>query len=139
MKGGVNMSAIIKITSIKNDPAGKDTQSKLNDEWVRIENIGDQPENLSNWILTDWRPSQQHIHKYTIPMVLSNLNTWTLDPGELLFFMTGTGSNKFYAKTDKYPAQFHLFQNSSKFIWNNTGDTACLYNSSGNLVSQLTV
>ncbi len=133
------MSAHIEITYINNDPAGKDTKCKLNDEWVCIKNVGDSSVDLSSWILTDWRPEQKHIHKYTLPTYINFYSTWTLSPDELLFIMTGSGTDKYFEKTDKYSAQFHLYQNRSQFIWNNTGDTACLYDTSGNLVSTLTV
>lgn len=133
------MSAIIKITYIKNDPEGKDTKFKLNDEWVKIENVGDTPINLANWILTDWREDQQHFHRYTIPTYVNGYMPWKLDPKEILFIMTGSGTDKFLEKTNDYPAQFHLYQNSSQFIWNNTGDTACLFDTSNTLISTLTV
>lgn len=132
------MSAIVKINYIHNNPDGKDTKQNLNDEWVLLENKGDESINIVGWKLTDWRPNQQHIHVYTFPTRVDGY-TWTLDPGELIFLMTGSGNDTFIAGDSTHLPQFHLYWNKSWYVWNNTGDTACLYDDGGNLVSQLHV
>jgi hypothetical protein len=133
------MSIDIRITHIKNDPTGRDTTKKLNDEYVVVENFGDTKVTMYNWQLTDWRQGQQHIHKYNFKQYLSNGSTWIFVPGEVIFLFTGSGSDIFIPKTDTQSPQYHLYWNKEWFIWNNTGDTACLYNAEGKLVSQLTV
>jgi hypothetical protein len=133
------MAQEVKIIAIHNDPAGKDTSEKLNDEYVTIKNTGDTRVNMKGWQLTDWRPGQQHIHIYNFPQRLSDNSNWTFDPGEYIFLMTGHGQDVFIPANNGRPPQFHLYWNKDWFVWNNTGDTACLYDSEGKLVSQLTV
>ncbi|WP_024831637.1 lamin tail domain-containing protein [Ruminiclostridium josui] len=132
------MSLEVKITAIHNNPVGKDTKEKLNDEYIVIKNTGDVSVSMDNWQVTDWRPEQKHIHTYTFPPFIDS-STWTLDPGEYIFLMTGKGTNVFIPEKDDKPPQFHFYWNKDWFVWNNTGDTACLYNSSGNLVHSLNV
>ncbi len=133
------MAINVQITGIHNNPAGKDTAEKLNDEYVVVKNLGDQSVNMYGWQLTDWRPGQQHLHIYKFPQRLTDGSLWTLDPGEVIYLMTGTGCDRFYPADGTHPAQFHLFWNKDWFIWNNTGDTACLYDSEGKLVNQFKV
>lgn len=133
------MGSNIQITYIKNDPAGKDTTSKLNEEYIVIKNLGDTIVDMNKWLVTDFRPNQQHIHKYTFSNVLSDKSVWTFDPGEVIFLKTGSGLDVFIPKDDSHPPQFHLYWNSGWFIWNNTGDTACLFDPNGVLISQLKV
>ena len=133
------MGLDIRIVELHNNPAGKDTQEKLNDEYVEIRNMGDTNVNMSGWTLTDWRPGQQHIHTYEFKPKLSNGTFWTFEPGECIFLMTGHGLDAFYPSNNVIPPQFHLYWNKDQFVWNNTGDTACLYNANGRLISQLTV
>lgn len=132
------MSADVKITFINNDPEGKDTQRKLNDEWVKIENKGDTSISLEGWKLTDWRPNQQHIHIFNFPKYIDN-STWQLSPGELIFVMTGSGNNQFIPDTNEYKPQYHLYWNKNWFVWNNTGDTACIYDANNNLINTFSV
>lgn len=133
------MSLDIRITGIHNNPAGKDTPEKLNDEYVIIQNLGTEKVIMKDWQLTDWRNNQQHLHIYTFKEKLSDNKTWSFDPGEYIFLMTGHGLDTFIPANNGKPPQFHLYWNKDWFVWNNTGDTACLYDSTGKLVSQLSV
>jgi len=133
------LSKEIKIINIHNDPAGKDTKEKLNDEYVTIKNTGTESINITGWQLTDWRPNQKHIHVYIFPEYLNENTTWTLDPGELAFIMTGSGADTFVKGSSNNLPQFHFHWNKDWFVWNNTGDTACLYDVNGILLCQLTV
>lgn len=133
------MSIEIKITSIHNNPDGKDTKEKLNDEYVVLKNTGTESINLVGWKITDWRPNQKHIHVYTFPQYISTYSTWTLDPGEFIFLMTGSGTNVFVEGDSSHPPQFHFYWGKDWFVWNNSGDTACLYDTSDTLISTLTV
>lgn len=130
----------IKIINIHNDPNGKDTKEKLNDEYIVIKNNGDSSIDISSWKLTDYRPGQQNIHIYFFPSNTSNTTNLILEPNELVFVMTGTGTNNYISTPSegKLP-QYHLYQNKDWFIWNNDGDTACLYDANGDLVSQKTI
>lgn len=135
----IYLSTNIKITSIHNNPDGKDDTSKLNEEYVVIKNIGNTTVDLQNWVISDWRNGQQYFHKYEFSHFLSNGLSWTFEPGEVIFLFTGYGKDVFVDKSVDYPPQFHLYFNNGWFIWNNTGDTAILYDAYGTIVSQLTV
>lgn len=130
----------IKIIKINKDPQGTDTKEKLNDEYVVIKNTGDSNVDVSNWKLTDYREDQKHIHVYTFPSSVSNTINLVLKPNELIFVMTGHGTDNYISNPSegKLP-QYHLYWNRDWFVWNNDGDTACLYDSDNNLVSSMKV
>lgn len=130
----------VKIIRINNNPTGKDTKEKLNDEYVVIQNQGTTNVDIAGWKLTDYREGQEHIHIYTFPSRTSNTTNLILKPRELVFIMTGTGTNVYISNpSNNGLPQYHLYWNQGWFIWNNDGDTACLYDTDLNLISTLTV
>jgi hypothetical protein len=68
----------IKIVRIHNARAGATDE---NDEWILINNDGDQPWNLSGWMITDQTATQQLVHIYRFPEKTVS-GGWSLDPGE---------------------------------------------------------
>jgi len=78
---------------------------------VVIKNYGPDPVNLKGWKLKD-----RAGHTFVFPDV-------TLQPGESVYVYSGSGTN-----TD------HKLHWGYGAIWNNDGDTAYLYDSSGRLV-----
>ncbi|WP_102400276.1 lamin tail domain-containing protein [Haloimpatiens massiliensis] len=130
----------VKIIKINKDPQGTDTKEKLNDEYVVIKNTGDSNVDVSSWKLTDYREGQKHIHVYTFPSSVSNTTDLVLKPNELIFVMTGHGTDWYNSQpSNNALPQYHLYWNKDWFVWNNDGDTACLYDSDNNLVSSMTV
>lgn len=102
--------ANVRIDYIMYDPPGDDVQN----EFVRIENIGGTAANMTNWTLRD-----ESAHVYTFP-------SFTLAPGAQVQVWTRSGVNN----------SSNLFWGSNQAIWNNAGDTAFLRNVSGTLISQ---
>ena len=100
--------ADVEITYIDYNPPGDDVQG----EYVRIENSGSSPADMTNWTLRD-----EANHTYTFP-------TFTLNGGASVQVWTKGGTD---TATD-------LYWGSGSAIWNNTGDTAYLRDSEGNLV-----
>lgn len=136
------MARNIRIINIKNNPPGPDDEKKLNQEYVVLENQGDTKEKISGWKLIDRTPKMFKRHTYEFPEKV-NGKTYTLAPGELAYIMTGSGEDEFKpvnSPNDKEKrAHFDFFQNSNWFIWNNSGDTAELHDTNGNLVASLSV
>lgn len=85
----------------------------LSDEWVKIKNTGSSSVSLQGWTIVD----DGDKHTYTFP-------SFTLDAGATVTLHTEAGSN---SATD-------LYWGSGRPVWNNDGDTARLYDSTGNLV-----
>lgn len=88
----------------------------LRDEWVEIANRGSSPVSLKGWKIED----EGSKHTYTFP-------SCTLDPQATVTLYTGKGTN----------TATEIYWGSGSPIWNNDGDTAYLYDDSGNLVAAL--
>ena len=131
--------ADIEITSIHNNPAGPDTASKLDDEYIVIQNKSNTKYNLVGWIVSDRTPTGKETHLFHFPETIDNGKTWTLDPGEYIFLMTGKGTNKFIPKDNSHPPQFHFYMQREWFVWNNPGDTAFLRLPNGEFVHWMKV
>ncbi len=117
--------AAVEITEIHNNPVGIDLPSKLNDEYIVIENKSSQRHIMANWIVSDRTQTGEEKHVFTFPSHISGV-TWALDPGELIFLMTGKGTNTFVPRSGTHKPQFHFYMQREWFIWNNSGDTAYL-------------
>ena len=104
----------IQINEIYYNSPGTDTgsNSSLNAEWVRLYNTSSSKITLTNWTLRD---TAGHIFKF---------GTYTIGAHSYVKVHTGHGSSN---QTDRY-------WNMNWYIWNNTGDTAMLRDSSGGAV-----
>jgi Lamin Tail Domain len=104
----------IQINEIYYNSPGRDTgsNSSLNAEWVRLYNTSSSKISLTNWTLRD---SAGHIFKF---------GTYTLGSHSYVKIHTGHGT----------PTQTDRYWNRNWYIWNNTGDTATLRDSSGGTV-----
>jgi hypothetical protein len=88
----------------------------LKDEWVKVTNKGSSPVLLTGWRIED----DGSKHTYTFP-------SYTLNSGSTTVVYTGKGMD----------SATELYWGSGNPIWNNDGDTAYLFDSSGKLVSTL--
>ncbi len=128
--------ANVEITQIYNNPSGRDSLDK---EYIVIKNTTrDQKISMKGWIVSDMTPTGKDTHLFYFPEVV-NSGFWTLDPGEVIFLMTGSGTNKFLAGTQEYPPQFHFYMQRAAFVWNNPGDTAYLRLPNGEFVHWMKV
>ncbi len=100
----------VRIVYIHYDAPGNDWNNP-NGEYVVIKNYGPNPVNLEGWKLKD-----KAGHTFTFPDI-------TLQPGESVYVYSGSGVN----------TENKLYWGDGT-IWNNDGDTAYLYDSSGVLV-----
>ncbi len=103
-------TADVRINYVHYDAYGNDHYN-LNDEYVVLKNYGDSV-NLFGWTLMD-----EAGHYYVFPNIV-------LESGATVKIHSGCGVD---TSTD-------LYWCSDWAIWNNNGDTAFLYDSSGNLV-----
>ncbi|NJE46503.1 hypothetical protein E3E35_03545 [Thermococcus sp. GR7] len=107
-----NGTSKIVIYYVHYDAMGWD-HSNLNDEYVVIANLGCLDENLGEWRLMDEKG-----HTYIFP------SGFILKAGKTVTVHTGSGTD---TDTD-------LYWGEKRAVWNNDGDTAYLYDASGNLV-----
>ena len=109
--GLADAASCVKIYKIYYDSPGSDTGSNtsLNGEWIQLKNICTTGKSLGGFKIVD-----ASSHWYTF-------GTYTLRAGAIVKIHTGSGTN---TSTDRY-------QNRGWYVWNNTSDTAYLYNSSG--------
>jgi competence protein ComEC len=106
--------ARIAISEIHADAAGDDREN-LADEYVVVTNRGDEPVDLSGWVLTDESGA-----RYTFPDVV-------LDPGASVTVRTGQGVD---TDTD-------LYWGAGRPVWNNDGDTVTLLRPDGGTVTEV--
>ncbi|MCP3974968.1 MAG: hypothetical protein GY720_10795 [bacterium] len=106
----------VTVADIEYDPAGRDWENKA-DEWVTIRNNGEEPIELSDWILRDESSS----HRYEFPA------GEVLDAGGELRIRTGCGNDggddRFWCADDA--------------VWSNGGDTVILQTASGTVVARV--
>lgn len=115
--GGV--SGPLKITTVHAD-AGGDDRKNPNGEYVRICNVSPRSVELSGFAIQD----KSH-HRYVFP-------TGTLQPGYTALVLSSPG------KTTVRHGQYRFHWNAGA-VWNNTGDTAFLFDPSGILIDTLPV
>lgn len=102
----------VRISHITYNPPGDDSVG----EFVRIVNDGATAVNMSGWMLQD---DARTPHVYTFP-------AFTLAPGAFVQVWTGAGQDD----------DANLYWAFGFAIWNNDGDVATLFTSSGEMVSQ---
>jgi hypothetical protein len=105
----------IQITKVYYNSPGSDTGSNtsLNAEWVRLTNKRSYSINLKYWTVRD-----KTGYKYTFS------SDFRLRPGYHVYIHSGKGTN----------TSSHRYWGRSWYVWNNTGDTAYLRNSSSTLI-----
>lgn len=104
----------VVISAINFDAPGKDNDNK-NGEWVRLEHKGSGRLGLGGWRLEDEGPN----HVYHFPAAFS------LGPGAEVTIYTGCGTDS--------PVELYWCKSGSA-VWNNSGDTASLFDDTGALV-----
>ncbi|NHN48648.1 MBL fold metallo-hydrolase [Halostella sp. JP-L12] len=102
----------VRIAEINADAAGDDWEN-LNDEYVVLENAGDETLDLSGWTISDGSGET-----YRIPDGVA------LDPGETVTVHSGDGTD---SETD-------LYWDAGRPVWNNGGDTVTIRNDEGERV-----
>jgi len=105
-----------EIAEINADAEGDDREN-LNDEYVTFENTGEQPLDISGWVLEDTAD-----HSYTFP------NGVTVDPQATITVRTGSGTN----------TNTELYWDSGSPIWNNNGDTIIVRTADGDTILEET-
>jgi len=100
------------LTPTETDHAVRISDLHLADEWVKITNSGTSPVTVTGWKITD----DDVKHTYIFP-------PFTLSSGATVTLHTGDGTD---TATELYWG--------GRYVWNNDGDTARLYDSNGNLI-----
>ena len=140
--GGCHVPRDLRVVRIQNELDGASPQVRLNLEYVVIANLGTTKENVAGWTLEGRTAAGERRHRYRFPLVVAG-RAYTLDPGELIYVVTGTGVDQFRpANTQGDPESrphFDFHQNLSWSVWGNGGDIAALYDSHDLLVAEATV
>lgn len=123
MKKSILFLAIFLFSSIliAKDSDIKIIELSLKDEYVLIQNTGSENIDMSGWTLTD----RHEKHTYT-------LYDFTLPVGRVLQMQSG--DKRFRIGKLKEADYYKLW--TKRNVWNNTGDTAFLYDDKENLVAK---
>jgi micrococcal nuclease len=105
--------AALAIVEVHADAEGNDNEN-LNDEYVVLENRGNESRDLTGWTVRD-----EAGHAYTVGNV-------TLDPDERVTLHTGTGTD----------TAMDLYWGRSQAVWNNGGDTVTVRDAAGAVVAE---
>jgi micrococcal nuclease len=103
----------VRVVEVNADAPGDDNEN-LGEEYVVLENTGEEPLDLSGWTVSD-----EAAHTYTFGDV-------TLDPGERVTLHTGSG-------TDSGES---VYWGRSGAVWNNDGDTVTVRDADGDVVAR---
>jgi hypothetical protein len=111
---GASAAPAVKISYVYFDSPGSDsgTNTSLNAEYVRIKNVSSTNKSIAGWTLRD-----KTGYTYRFP-------TFTLKAGATVTVHTGKGT----------ASSTHRYYNRTWYVWNNSGDTAYLKDSSGKTV-----
>ncbi len=120
----------VAVKHISYNPQGKDTPDKLNQEYVVLENMGDDAVNLAGWKLMDNTRTGERRHTYTFPEKV------ILQPRDEVVLHTGSGKD--YDTRERQPI-WNLYWGKHAFVWNDEGDTATLLDDQGKEVDSLQV
>lgn len=120
----------VTINRIHYNPPGKDVPAKLNQEYIIVENKGDEKVSLAGWMLLDKTGTGKRRHVYTFPKNVSILQR------EQIYLYTGRGKNSF---SKGKPPRWNIYWGRRRFVWNNEGDLATLLDNNGNVVDSLQV
>jgi micrococcal nuclease len=112
---GIPSDAEVRIVDIRYDAPGNDNEN-LNEEWVDLENQGNDTVALTGWVVKDETAS----HRFNFP------SDFTLDGGAEVRIFTGCGTD----------SGTELFWCSGRAVWNNDGDTAFLLDVNGNIADE---
>jgi endonuclease YncB( thermonuclease family) len=110
------VDAIIRITEVEYDPAGRDWQNKT-EEWIVVRNAGDAATDMTGWILRD----ESSTHRYEFP------DGVTLDPDHELRIRTGCGDDR----------RDDLYWCADDAVWSNGGDTVVLQTGAGTVIDRV--
>jgi endonuclease YncB( thermonuclease family) len=110
-------ASCIKILKIFADALGDDNKNK-NGEWIEIKNSCENDINLDSWLLKDNSASNKYVFK-----------NFTLKSGKTVKIYSGCG-------IDSATELFWQCPEGKYAIWNNSGDSAFLYDNLGNLVDK---
>lgn len=110
--GSQTSDSALEIAEIHEDATGEEAEN-LNDEYVTFRNAGDEPLDLSGWLVAD-----DADHEYRVP------SGFTLDDGEEMTLHTGEGQD-----TDS-----DLYWGLGNPVWNNGGDVVYVENADGDIV-----
>lgn len=102
----------VVVAAIHEDAAGNDNEN-LGDEFVTLENAGDDAVDLGGWTVAD-----EAAHVYEVP------EGFTLAAGSQLRLYTGSGTD----------SSTELYWGQSRAVWNNGGDTVTLADATGSQV-----
>ncbi|HET9518705.1 MAG TPA: lamin tail domain-containing protein [Actinoplanes sp.] len=108
----------VQLTKIVYNPAGTDTGSNthLNKEYARLTNKTSKTISLKNWTLRD---AAGHVYKFSPDYALAS--------GKHMYVLVGKGTNGKPSSTFRY-------WGSKSYIWNNSGDTAILRDSTSKTI-----
>jgi hypothetical protein len=119
----------ISISDVHPDPLGPDRVAnrnvKLNQEWIEIENTGDEDFKLKGKVLIDRTLTNQHRHKVVFSPT-GNPN-YALPVGAKLRVYTGQMNDTDDPPSPAPEGTMQYFLAYGNYIWNNTGDTAEIY------------
>ncbi len=110
-------TSCLKIININADAPGNDNENK-NGEWIEIKNSCSQAISMKNWLLKDSSASNKY-----------EFGDFTLEGFKGVIIYSGCGS-------DTQEKLYWQCPEGQYAIWNNNGDHAFLYDSSGNLISE---
>ena len=115
MWGAAGQPVPLRITTVRADAAGSDRKN-LNGEYVRVCNVDTVAVELKGYTVGDASG-----RRFTFP-------AGRLEPGYTALLLSGRG------RTRTRGLQFVYHWGSSRPIWNNTGDTASLFDPTGALI-----
>lgn len=108
------------------------------DEFVVLVHPGVEPVTMAGWSLTNRKRDGVDHYRYIFPRFLSNGDLWQVNSGGVVLVYTGRGTNGRTASRGE-AHQHQFFQHRAAWIWAEAGDTVCLYDRAGRLVSACAV
>jgi hypothetical protein len=124
---GTRVATSLRITAIHNRRTGALSPDA---EYLVLFNEGAQARDLAGAIVTTHTVGLKPVGLFALPATLATSERpathWALEAGAKLVVHTGAGEDRFYPRTARQSAQYHVYMGRRAFVWAAAGDLASL-------------
>jgi hypothetical protein len=124
---GTAVATSLRITAIHNRRTGA---RRPEEEYLVLFNDGAQGRDLAGCIVTTHTVGLKPVGLFALPATLATperpATHWWLEAGAKVVVYTGAGEDRYFPRTARQSAQYHVYMGRRAFVWDAAGDLASL-------------